>query len=358
MADLLDRLLKRYGTLLILVAILLAVAGAADLTGELIVQRIGITLFINLCLVLGLQMFMGNSGILSFAFIGFMGIGAYGSVLLSMAPQAKHFALPDLYPFLAEIQLPFLPSILIAALFAMLVAAIVSFPLMRLSDAAAVITSFALLVVLHNIFVHWNAVTNGPQTLFGVPRYTYLWTTVAWGCVFTVVAYWFKESKLGLMLRASRDDSTAASTIGVNIVVMRWIAFSLNAFVAAIAGGLWAHFITSFSPIAFYLKETFVILAMLIIGGPATVSGAVVGTLAVTAAFEGLRNLENALNIAKVSSTPIVGMTEVVLAVVMIVALIWRPAGIMAGREIRWPFRRRRGGAVAAAEIAKESDRQ
>lgn len=355
-SGMLERLLRRYGTLVILLAILLAVAGAAELSGQLMVERIATTLFINLCLVLGLQMFMGNSGILSFAFIGFMGIGAYGSVLFSMSPQAKGFALPHLYSVLADLQLPFLPSILIAAAGAMLVAAVVTFPLMRLSDAAAVITSFALLVVLHNIFVHWNTVTNGPQTLFGVPRHTYLWTTVAWGCVFTALAYWFKESKVGLMLRASRDDATAAATIGVNIVVVRWIAFTLNAFVAAIAGGLFAHFITSFSPIAFYLKETFVILAMLVIGGPATVSGAVVGTLAVTAIFEGMRNLENALNIAKVSSTPIVGMTEVVLAVAMIAALIWRPAGIMAGREIRWPRRRRRAGAVA--EIAKQPDRQ
>ena len=57
-------------------------------------------MFVNLILVLGLQVFMGNSGILSFAHIGFMGIGAYGSVLFSMTPEAKAAALPDLYPFL------------------------------------------------------------------------------------------------------------------------------------------------------------------------------------------------------------------------------------------------------------------
>ncbi len=61
--------------------------------------------------------------------------------------------------------------------------------------------------------------------------------------------------------------------------MMRWLAFIASAFIAGVGGGLWAHFITSFSPYSFYLTETFVVLAMLVIGGPYSVSGAVVGTL-------------------------------------------------------------------------------
>ena len=68
----------------------------------------------------------------------------------------------------------------------------------------------------------------------------------------------------------------------------------LSALIAGVAGGLWGHFITSFSPKAFYLKETFVILGMLVIGGTSTVSGAVFGCFLVTFAFEGLRGIEAA----------------------------------------------------------------
>ncbi len=322
-------------TLIILIIPLLLIAIIADVIGNVMIKRVVITLFINLILVMGLQIFMGNSGILSFAHIGFMGIGAYASVLFSMNPQLKGIALPDLPHFLGTLQLPFLVSVLIGACIAAIVAALISFPLMRLSDASAVITSFALLVVFHTILVHWKTYTNGPQTLFGVDRYTYLWTSVIWGCICVVIAYVFKESPTGLKLRASRDEREAASTIGINIVVVRWRGFILSAFVAGLAGGLWAHFITSFSPKAFYLKETFVILGMLVIGGPGSVSGAVVGALVVTGVFEGLRGLENQINIAQILSKQVIGLTEIVLSIAMIAILILKPTGIMGGKELK-----------------------
>lgn len=329
--------LSEHSTIPILIVPLLLIALFTDIFGNTLFERIIITMFINLILVLGLQIFMGNGGILNFAHIGFMGIGAYASVLFSMTPQAKTIGLPDLYSFLNPIHLPFWLSLLIGAGIAALTAAIISFPLMRLSDAAAVITTFALLVIIHVVLVHWDNVTNGPQTLFGVDRYTYLWTSVVWGIGFVILAYLFKESALGLKLRASRDDEYAAATSGINIVTVRWMAFILSAFMAGIGGGLWAHFITSFSPKAFYLTETFVILAMLVVGGPGGVSGAVIGTVLVTAVREALRFVENAINISQLMSNTLVGFTEVFLAIALILILILRPSGIMGGREIRWP---------------------
>jgi branched-chain amino acid transport system permease protein len=333
-------LLYRHSTVLILVIPLLLIAIVTDAFGKTLIHRIIITMFINLSLVLGLQVYMGNGGILNFSHIGFMGIGAYASVLFSMSPQAKALTLPDLYPFLAPIHLPFGLSLLIGALIAATIAAMVGFPLMRISEAAAVITTFALLVIIHVVLVQWGELTNGPQTLFGVDRYTYLWTSALWGIGFIALSYWFKESAIGLKLRASRDDRFAASTCGINIVYVRWIAFTLSAFMAGIGGGLWAHFITSFSPKAFYLTETFVILTMLVIGGPGGVSGAVVGTVVITSIREGLRAIENWININSITSSTLVGFTEVFLAIILILLLIIRPSGIMGGRELRWPLRR------------------
>lgn len=331
--------MRRYSPVVLLVAPLLALAILTDVFGTVLFERIVIVMFINLILVLGLQMFMGNSGVLSFAHIGFMGIGAYASILFSMTPQVKAMAIPELYPVLMDVHLPFLPSLLIGAGVAALVAAVAGFPLMRLSDAASVIATFALLVIIHVILVNWDQVTNGPRTVFGIDQYTTLWVSAFWGMLFIAVAYLFKESSLGLKLRASREDEQAAAAIGINIVIVRWVAFTLSAFVVGVGGALWAHFITSFSPNAFYLKETFLIIAMLIIGGTDTVSGAVVGTLAVTVIFEGLRNIENAINLAQVLPRTLVGFTEVFLATAMIVILILRPSGIMGGRELSWPRR-------------------
>ncbi len=337
-------------TFFVLVVPLLVIAGITNWLESPTLERIVTTMFIDLILVLGLQIFMGNTGILGFAHIGFKGIGAYTSVIFSMTPLAKSLAIPDLYEFLADIQLPFLPSLLLGGVVAATVAAIVGFPLMRLSDFAAVITAFALLVIIHAVLVHWHELTNGPHTLFGVERYTYLSTSLFWACLFIAVALWFKESKVGLQLRASRDDRVSAGSIGVDIVFVRWIAFVLSAFVAGTGGGLMAHFITSFSPSAFFLQVTFLVLAMLVIGGPATVSGAVVGTIIVTALFQGLRAVENALNMAQVFAAPIVGLTDVALAIGLIVVLILRPSGLVERNEFRLRLPRRQVRDVPVGE--------
>lgn len=323
-------------TVLILVVMLLLIAAVTEALGSTVLSRFAIRMFIDMTLVLGLQMFMGNSNILWFPHVGFMGIGAYASVIFSMSPLQKILSLPELYPFLADVNLPFLPALLAGALVAAAVAAVIGLPLMRLSDFPAVIAGFAMLIVIHAVLTHWEALTNGPQTLFGVERRTYVMNSAIWACVFVAVAYWFKESKSGLQLRASRDDLVSTSSIGVNIVAVRWFALVLSAFAAGIAGGLFAHFITSFSPKAFFLRETFVILAMLVIGGPATVTGAVLGTVIVTIVYQTLRWVENTLNIEQVFAQPIAGLTDITLAVMLIGMLILRPAGIFERREIGW----------------------
>ncbi|WP_134495225.1 branched-chain amino acid ABC transporter permease [Microvirga pakistanensis] len=321
-------------TIAILAGLVLLLVAGVEALGIRVFNRIATNLCISLVLVLGLQIFMGNSGILSFAHIGFMGVGAYTSAVLTIPAQMKGMALPDLYGVLQGIQLSPYIAIIIGGLVAAAVAAVLSYPLMRLSDAAAVITSFALLVVLHTVMTNWSNVTNGPRTLFGVPRATDLPLAAAVAVLAVVAALAFKESRTGRLLRASRDDEVAAGALGVHISHLRWRAFVLAAFVAGIGGALWGHFITSFSPNAFYLRETFVILGMLVIGGANTVTGAVIGTFLVTGAFESLRAIEGALNSARIFREQVIGVTEVVLALAMIAILIFRPGGLFPTREI------------------------
>ncbi len=332
---------RNWTTFLILGGVIVAVAVAAELLGVRLVVRIVTNLCISMVLVVGLQVFMGNSGILSFAHVGFMGIGAYMSAVLTIPVQMKGMALPNLYPILAGAEMSPLLGMAMGGLAAALVAAVASYPLMRLSDAAAVITSFALFVVIHTIIDRWSDVTNGPRTLFGLPGATTLPLAAGVAVGAVLVALLFKESRIGRLLRASRDDEIAAASLGAHIPRLRWQAFILSAMLAGVGGALWGHFITSFSPKQLWLKETFVILAMLVIGGPRTVTGAVVGVLVVTASFEGLRALEGAINRAKVLSDPLVGMTELTLAAAMIAVLALRPGGICPSREIGYYLFRR-----------------
>jgi branched-chain amino acid transport system permease protein len=323
-------------TVLLLVGGILAIFAVTKGINSLLLTRFVTEMLIHVVLVLGLQVFMGNTNILWFPHIGFMGIGAYASVIFSMGSVQKMMSLPDLYPFLTGIEMGFLPSLLAGAVVAAVIAAVVCFPLMRLSDFPAVIAGFALLVVIHVVLVQWSALTNGPQTLFGVDRYTYLGTATIWACIAIVAAFLFKESRIGLQLRASREDLIAARTIGVKIMWVRWLALILSAFIAGLGGGLYAHYITSFMPYAFYLNETFVVLSMLVIGGPGTVSGAVVGAILITVFYQSLRWVENSEALAALLPGGAGGLSTLALALALIAVLIWRPSGIIEREELSW----------------------
>lgn len=323
-----------YLTALVLIAVIAVIAIGSQLIGIRLYDRIATNLLISLVLVVGLQTFMGNSGLLSFAHIGFMGLGAYTSAVLTIPAQMKGMALPDLYDFMKVVEISPLLAMLAAGVLAAVVAAVVAYPLMRLSDAASVITSFALLVVLYTVMNNWSAFTNGPRTLFGLPKTTDLPIAAIVAAVVVVVALLFKESRTGKLLRASREDEVAAAALGANIPHLRWRAFILAAFIAGIGGALWGHFITSFAPKAFYLKETFLIITMLVIGGANTVTGAVAGTILITFAYEGLRGTEGALNATAIGAGQIVGLTEIVLALAMIAVMIVKPGGLFPNREI------------------------
>jgi branched-chain amino acid transport system permease protein len=321
-------------TAVLLIGVIALLVIATQLLGIRLYDRVVTNLLISLVLVVGLQTFMGNSGLLSFAHIGFMGLGAYTSAVLTIPAQMKGMALPDLYPFMVTVEVSPFIAMIAAGLVAAVVAAVVSYPLMRLSDAAAVITSFALLVVLYTVMNNWSALTNGPRTLFGLPKTTDISMAAIVAVLAVIVALVFKESRTGKLLRASREDEVAAAAMGADIPRLRWRAFILAAFIAGVGGALWGHFITSFAPKAFYLKETFLIITMLVIGGATTVTGAVAGTVLVTLFYESLRGLEGYLNAVKIGGGQVIGLTEIVLALAMIAVMILRPGGLFPNREI------------------------
>lgn len=337
-------------TVLILIAGILVILGFTKAVGSVLLSGFVTEMFIHVTLVVGLQVFMGNTNILWFPHIGFMGIGAYASVIFTMDPMQKMISLQELYPFLENVDMPFVPALLAGALVAAVVAAVIGFPMMRLSDFPAVIAGFALLVVIHVVLVHWTALTNGPQTLFGVERHTYVSTAALWAAISIVIGYLFKESRVGLQLRASREDLVAARTIGIRIMWVRWLALIVSAFLAGLGGGLYAHYITSFMPDAFFLTETFVVLSMLVIGGPATMSGALVGAVLITVFYQSLRWIENSEVIADLLPGGVGGLSTLALGLALIAMLIWRPGGVIERDELSW----KHFGRLAAALRRRE----
>ncbi len=341
---------------LLLIVLLLALTVATELYDQVVLERIVTNMFISVVLVVGLQSFTGNSGLISFGHISFMAIGAYASVLLIMSPAKKTYILPYLTGPLAQIQLPFTVGILGAALFTAALAALIGFPLMRLSGSASTMATFALLIITHVVLINAETYTRGTRTMYGLENHTTLWVSALWVTIVIVAGFVFKESRVGLMLRASREQAEAASVSGVNVVFVRWVAFTVSAFLSALGGALWGFFITSFSPQVMYLHTTFLTVAMLIVGGMRSVSGAVVGTVVIIGLFESLRAIEGWIAELRIAGETAAGFTEVWLGVAMILLLVLRPLGVTMGRELRLPARFRRWVGMATSTVTRTKE--
>ena len=311
--------------------------GIASLSGVL--AHTTILALVTMVAVIGLYIFTGNSGIVSFGHMGFMLVGAYVSGLVSVPIQLKHVLLPHLPAWLAAAHVDSLVATLIAGLAGALLAVILAPSLMRLAGLAASIASFALLVIIQVVASQLDDITGGYGTFVGVPIDTSLETALIWVIVAIVCAYLFQQSSIGLRLRASREDPVAASALGVSIVRMRGTAFVLSAFFVAVAGSLYGHTVSAFSTNAFYVDETFVVIAMLVVGGLRSLAGAVLGPIIVTVVTEVLRQFENGVTVGNTTIMGPVGMTQVGLAVVILIVLILRPSGLMGEGEHEWRMR-------------------
>ncbi|TPJ74024.1 branched-chain amino acid ABC transporter permease [Mesorhizobium sp. B2-7-1] len=337
---------RRWLPLVALIIVVLALAGAAEFAPIVMQRRITQGL-INLVAVVGLYVFVGNSGVLSFGNVAFMAIGAYVSALLTMPAAAKGVFLPDLPAFLAAAEWPVLGGALAGGASAALVALVAGFPLMRLSGISASIATFAILVVTYVVLGNWTSVTGGQNSLMGLPIYVGLWTSAGWAVAAIVIAFLHQESRSGLLLRASREDEVAAVASGVHMVLHRLMAFVVSAFLSGISGVLLAHFLGTVRVETFYLDLTFLIMAMLVIGGMRSLTGAVAGAIVITALTELMRQAEVGVTIGTTTLAAPGGLGDVLLALLMLLIILFRPDGIAGGREISWPFR----SSVAAPEI-------
>jgi branched-chain amino acid transport system permease protein len=318
-----------------------------DAFGGVVYGDTAVRMFLMLLIVLGLQMFSGNSGVLSFGHITFVAIGAYTSALLTIEPDIKKFSFLTMPHFLSSWVIPAhlsawgagLEGLLAGGGLAALFALLVSPAIVRLAGVQAGIATLALLVIANVFIVQTSSITRGTSTQIGVPTTTSLLSVMAWSLIFIAAAFVFKQSRFGLRLRGSRENERAARSVGVRVPRERGLAWVLSAFVCGVAGALYGHYFVTFSYLDFYfntngLDIVLLPIAMLVVGGMASVTGAVVGCYLVTVVYEIFRRWEvNGL----AGYTPPSGTTNLVLAIVLLVTLVLRPRGITTGREIPWP---------------------
>lgn len=315
---------------------LVAVAGLVAILPQLVndyIVRVVIVMCISGVLVASMGLGNGFTGVFSLGHVGFVAVGAYVSGILSLSQAAKHSYLPDLPSWLAGITLPFLPATIIAGLVCVVLALIVGAPLMRLSGYFVSVATLGFLIIVNVVLINAVDFTRGARTFTGVPLETTLPWAAGWLAVTVIVLARVVYSPTGRRYLSVREDVIAARAVGIKVLPARLSAFALGAFFAGVGGSLYGHYLGSFSPASFYMAYTFSLISMLVIGGMQSISGALVGVVVVTVLSEVLRNLERGIDFGAFAIPPLYGASQIVLGIIFILIMIFRPSGIMGDRE-------------------------
>lgn len=320
------------------VLVVLATLLGSRLGGVAFEARMDITL-VYLVIVIGIYIFIGNSGVASFGHISFTAIGAYTFALMTVPPIRKSILLPDLPGWVQNLEVHVIPAALIAGLLACAFAAAIGWPLMRLSGIAASIALLSVLIVVNVVISQSYEITRGEQTMVGIPLTATRNTLLAWVVIALFVAAIYQSTKSGLRLRCSREDEFGAQAIGISITRERMIALIVSASVCGLGGALYGALQGSLSPQAFYVQMTFTTIVMLVVGGMRSLSGAVMGTITVFAVQEVLRRAEEGFDVAGQHVPARPGLQLVGVSVLGLLIVLFRPRGITGGREIPSPRR-------------------
>jgi len=319
-----------------------AVIAATALVGTIVsssTETYVVNALVNVSIVVALYLFIGNSGVLSFGHISFVAVGAWTAGVLSMPVDEKPAIMPNLAGFLTDHTVGNIPSLALAAAVGGIYAFFVGLPLMRLSGLAAGIATFGVLEITHNVLRYWEKIGPGLNTFSSVPETTGLLQAAIGALIAIGVAFAYQRSRFGRMLRATREDPSAASAVGISVYRQRLGAFVVSGVLAGLAGGLYVHLLP-LNTEALYLDLTFLTLAMLVVGGASSLWGAVVGALAVSALDSFLAQAENGVRLPGFTLDLPGGTRLVVVGALMALVLILRPLGLTGGREFSLPRRR------------------
>jgi branched-chain amino acid transport system permease protein len=246
---------------------------------------------LNVMLAIGLDFTLGYAGQLNLGQSAFYGIGAYASTLL-----ITRLGVPFWMAFVAGVALAAFAGIVLS-LFAM-----------RLRGHYLAIASLGFAVITYQVLLNWISLTQGPLgiyaiapppalTLPGLPTIDFhnlanLFYLVAG---FALLSYLLLDqlirSPIGETLTAIREDEVSAASLGINCAAWKVFAFGVGSAVAGAAGCFYASFVGTLVPDAFFITESFIILAMVIVGGTGTLIGPVCGAILLTVLPELLRGI-------------------------------------------------------------------
>ncbi len=335
-------------------------------------ERLVTIMLIDAIIVVGIQIYIGNTGVLSFGHIGFGAIAGYAFAVLGISPEEKAKRIPDAPFGLADVDMNVWLALLCAVLIVLVVAFIVGIGLGRSGAesgaVAATVITLALLFVSHEVSRNWPDLTGGNRAGLSfkiggsldsrIPILIALFLSILAGRLYA-------QSRSGRLAIAAREDNLAARAMGVNPLVQQMAALLLSVVVVGVGSGLRVYENGSILPDNFFFDFTLLTLVMLIVGGRNSVTGALLGVALMTAGRELTRRLgQEGFEIFGIGldGAPLdwifrENLQTVFLGLSMLGFMIWRPAGLLDDWELdRWAFNRIRGGDEAKPEPLPELD--
>lgn len=324
-------MLRRYSVQLILIALggIITYCAYQEIVG-LYFLTVLMFMGVNIILSTSLNLVNGYMGEFSCGHAGFMCVGAYVSSLLGVLLFAKDkvFGAPLLNPDLAIYLFPVV--IIIGGIAAALFGLLVALPSYKTrGDYLAIITiaaNYIIISLIQNIDL-----IGGSRGFMGMKRVignmedvVYLPWMVIWVFVFTIGTVWilrrYVSSVFGKGVSAICQDEVAAEIMSVNTNKIKTITFMLSSGLAGVAGGLFAYIIGYVNPGSFNILKSTEAMVMVYLGGMASLSGSVLSAILFTILLELLRPLQI--------------IKWVVIPLLLIILMQFRPEGIMGNREL------------------------
>jgi branched-chain amino acid transport system permease protein len=274
------------------------------------VQMILIYVCINIILALSLNLVNGYMGEFSVGHAGFMSTGAYISALITVKLFSATTA-AWVFPI----------AIIAGGTGAALVGLIVAIPSFRTRGDYLAIVTLAFNMIVKSVLENIDYV-GGARGFLGMDKLT----TLPWAFFWTLLSIWvirnFIYSNYGRGVLSIREDEIASDLMSVNTRQVKLLAFVVSSFFAGVAGALFAHLLQFINPRMFDIIKSTDILIMVYLGGIGSIAGSILGATAYTILLEILRPLEI--------------WRMVIMPLILILLMLFRPRGIMGLRELTW----------------------
>jgi branched-chain amino acid transport system permease protein len=280
--------------------------GLLDQYVQLVLMYVGI----NVILAASLNLVNGYMGEFSVGHAGFMAVGAYIASLLTIAVFPA--GLSDwLFPL----------AVAGGGAGAAREGLVVAIPSFKTRGDYLAIVTLAFNMIVKSILENIDAV-GGPRGVLGIQRLT----TLPWIFFWAAAAVWmirnFVYSNYGRGVLSIREDEIAGELMGVDTRRVKLLAFVVSAFFAGVAGGLFAHLLQFINPRMFDILKSTDVLIMVYLGGIGSIAGSILGATLYTVLLELLRPLEI--------------WRMVLMPLLLVLLMIFRPRGIMGLRELPW----------------------